>query len=159
MIEVPVSCGELLDKLTILEIKVQRLVDPAAIANVCREHDLLRERYGTLVDRPDLVPLIDELRRINRALWEIEDEICDHERRGEFGPSFSALARSVYRTNDRRAAVERARRCGGPEPRTSALLARAPPGRRQDRGARGRPGPGRRRCRGRRVGRLGLASP
>lgn len=125
MIEVPVSCGELLDKLTILEIKVQRLVDPAAIANVCREHDLLRERCGTLVDRPDLVPLIDELRRINRALWEIEDEIRDHERRGEFGPSFSALARSVYRTNDRRAAVKRARRCGGPEPRTSALLARA----------------------------------
>lgn len=108
MIEVPVSWGELLDKLTILEIKVQRLVDPRAIANVVREHDLLRERCGALLGRPDLAPLIDELRRINRALWEIEDEIRDHEQRGEFGPSFIALARSVYRTNDRRAALKRA---------------------------------------------------
>lgn len=107
MIEVPVSWGEVLDKLTILEIKAERLVDRRALANVGRELELLRERCAAVLAQPELDAPLRSLRAVNRALWEIEDEIRDHERRGDFGGSFVALARSVYRTNDRRAAIKR----------------------------------------------------
>lgn len=100
----PVSWGELIDKITILDIKAARLEDPAKRANVERELAALsaaRDRAG--VASPALAALTRELRAINAALWEIEDEIRDHERAGDFGPRFVELARAVYRTNDRRA--------------------------------------------------------
>lgn len=107
MIEVPVAWGELVDKITILEIKSERIADPAKLANVATELRLLRERLGTVEDDPAVADLHAALKRVNEALWEIEDDIRDRERDGDFGPKFIELARSVYRTNDRRAELKR----------------------------------------------------
>jgi hypothetical protein len=105
---VPISIGELLDKITILEIKAERIDEPAKVANVRVELDLLRDTWSALsVDHPELPVLVARLRTVNEALWEIEDEIRDEERRGEFGERFIQLARSVYVSNDERAALKR----------------------------------------------------
>jgi hypothetical protein len=102
---VPVSWGELLDKLTILEIKLDRLAG-AARANVAREHALLHAIAAPVLGEVDA--LVDELRAVNSSLWEIEDAIRREEAHARFGPEFVALARAVYRTNDERAALKRA---------------------------------------------------
>ena len=103
----PVSWGELLDKITILEIKAERIADPAAHANVVHELALLREVAAPVLPQPDLAPLIDGLRRVNLALWQIEDDIRAREAAGDFGAGFIELARAVYLTNDERAALKR----------------------------------------------------
>ena len=103
----PVSWGELLDKITILEIKADRIAGPAARANVNRELTLLREVAAPVLPQPDLAPLIDGLRRVNLALWQIEDDIRAREAAGDFGAGFIELARAVYLTNDERAALKR----------------------------------------------------
>jgi hypothetical protein len=109
LISAPVSCGELIDKLTILEIKAERIADPAKLVNVRDELRLLTELWEA---EPASATAIDaeraELKRINEALWEIEDEIRVKEREQSFDARFIELARSVYRTNDERAAVKRA---------------------------------------------------
>jgi hypothetical protein len=105
---VPVSWGELLDKIVILEIKAERIADPARLVNVRRELDALtavRDAAGPLP--PEAEPAIAELKAVNEALWEIEDAIRDLERAQDFGAEFVRLARSVYVTNDRRAALKR----------------------------------------------------
>jgi hypothetical protein len=100
---VKVSWGELIDKLTILEIKERRLTSPQAIANVRRELAGLRMVVGDLDSRnPPLAQLKDELRAVNEELWEIEDKIRAKEADKDFGEEFVALARSVYFQNDRR---------------------------------------------------------
>lgn len=103
--QVPVSWGELIDKITILRIKQARIADPEARRNVARELDLLdgiaAEAMGHAAD------LIGELQAVNEELWEIEDAIRAREAAGDFGGRFVALARSVYRKNDRRAAIKR----------------------------------------------------
>ena len=104
---VPTSWGELLDKITILQIKVARLPSEAARANAEKELDLLRQIAGPVLAHPQAEPLIARLKSLNEALWEIEDRIRDHERQADFGPDFIALARSVYRTNDQRGAIKR----------------------------------------------------
>ena len=104
---VPVSWGELLDKLTILEIKKARIDTPEARANVEREWTLLSAIAGRVTAAPGVEPLLAELRQVNEALWKIEDAIRDREAEQDFGADFVALARSVYRENDRRAAVKR----------------------------------------------------
>jgi hypothetical protein len=104
---VPVSWGELLDKITILEIKANRIERPDARANVSNELRLLSLTGREALDRADLQPLLDELRDVNRGLWEIEDAIREEEERGRFGPEFIRLARSVYIRNDERAAIKR----------------------------------------------------
>jgi hypothetical protein len=107
-IEVPISAGELIDKLAILEIKVERIADPKSRANVVRELDALtRVRDRAIGTSPALGRLAVDLKAVNAELWQIEDDLRDCERRGDFGPSFVALARAVYRTNDRRAALKR----------------------------------------------------
>jgi hypothetical protein len=104
----PVSWGELIDKFTILEIKVERIRDLAKVANVQRELEaLLPLRDQALRSHPDLARCEGELKSINETLWEIEDEIRDWERRKEFGARFIELARAVYHENDRRASVKR----------------------------------------------------
>lgn len=104
----PVSWGELIDKITILEIKAERIADPAKLANVRRELQALQAvRDAGATPTPALLALTQELRRINRTLWDIEDSIRDCEARSDFGSDFVALARKVYKTNDRRAAVKR----------------------------------------------------
>lgn len=107
MIEVPVSWGELIDKITILQIKAERITDEAKRANVERELSLLNERLAPVADHQGVIAITKDLRAVNTALWEIEDDIRDCERDGDFGPRFVALARSVYVTNDKRAELKR----------------------------------------------------
>lgn len=104
---VPVSAGELIDKLTILELKLARIADAGARANVAREHAALSGVAATLPEAPGLAVLRADLAAVNARLWDIEDAIRGHEARGDFGPGFVSLARSVYRENDRRAALKR----------------------------------------------------
>jgi tetratricopeptide (TPR) repeat protein len=107
-ITVEIAPGELLDKISILEIKNARITDPAKLHNVRVElTSLVDARDRALPSLPDLEPMIAELKAVNEALWEIEDEIRICEKRGDFGPRFIALARSVYRQNDRRVALKR----------------------------------------------------
>lgn len=103
----PVSWGELIDKITILEIKAERIAEPAAQANVARELALLRDVAAPVGEQPGLAALVDRLRAVNLALWRIEDDIREKEARAEFDDAFVALARSVYLTNDERAAIKR----------------------------------------------------
>lgn len=103
----PVSWGELLDKITILEIKRDRIASAPAHANVVRELALL-QRVARQVTQPHALPaLIERLRAVNEALWDIEDAIREHEAAGTFGENFVNLARSVYKQNDLRAALKR----------------------------------------------------
>jgi hypothetical protein len=107
MPHVPVSWGELLDKITILEIKTERLGGVEARANAAKELDLLREIAAPAIACGPAVALVAHLKQLNQALWDIEDHIRDHERAGDFGPGFVELARSVYRHNDQRGALKR----------------------------------------------------
>jgi hypothetical protein len=105
---VEISPAELIDKLTILEIKLELIKDEGKHANVKREYSLLISAYqATIVETEPLRELTSTLKRINRELWDIEDNIRAEERAKSFGARFIELARSVYRTNDRRAAVKR----------------------------------------------------
>lgn len=104
---VPVSWGELLDKITILEIKRARIGDPAKWANVDRECRLLCGIAAPAMGKDGVAPLLTQLKSVNEALWEIEDAIREKEAEGDFGPAFVRLARSVYRKNDERAALKR----------------------------------------------------
>jgi len=107
-ISAPVSVGELLDKMAILQIKSERISDEAKLANVCRELEVLGATWvASGLDRPELEPLKAALKKINEALWEIEDLIRIKESEGDFDRQFIELARSVYITNDKRAAVKR----------------------------------------------------
>ncbi|MEA2791609.1 MAG: hypothetical protein QOG73_4015 [Acetobacteraceae bacterium] len=102
---IPVSWGELLDKIAILEIKAQRLVAADARGNAAAELELLR-RAAT--DAPAMPELRAALLAANTRLWRIEDLIREKEAAGDFGPGFIDLARSVYRENDERARIKRA---------------------------------------------------
>jgi hypothetical protein len=109
LISAPISHGELIDKLTILEIKSERMADAAKLANVRDELQLLSSLWqADAASRTDIAAERAELKRINEALWEIEDEIRVKERDQAFDARFIELARAVYHTNDRRAAVKRA---------------------------------------------------
>lgn len=106
-VTIPVAAGELVDKITILRVKAER-IDPAKRANVAKELALLEAVAAReLPPSPDLENLTDELQAVNAALWHIEEGKRDCERRADFGPGFIDLARAVYRTNDRRAALKR----------------------------------------------------
>jgi hypothetical protein len=108
-ISVPISPGELLDKISILEIKAERIGDAVKRANVERELDLLTGLWhAEAAETAEITKLRAELKALNESLWDIEDAIRDCERRGEFGDRFVELARGVYRTNDRRAVTKRA---------------------------------------------------
>src|SRR5579863_4111746 len=107
-IEVPIAVGELIDKITILEIKAERIRDAAKVANVRAELALLVERRdAVLASDAKLDALAARLKTVNESLWDLEDEIRDCERRADFGPAFVALARRIYTTNDERAAIKR----------------------------------------------------
>lgn len=106
---VKVSWGELFDKITILRIKVRRLANPDAIRNAAHELGVLEETAATAGPlSADVITAIADLTAVNEGLWEIEDDIRACERAKDFGPRFVELARSVYRENDRRAALKRA---------------------------------------------------
>ena len=98
-----ISWGELIDKLTILEIKSERLVSDSARANVGRELEQLAVFANEAGGRePRLAPLQSELKRVNERLWQIEDDIRAKEAQKTFDADFIALARAVYRNNDKR---------------------------------------------------------
>lgn len=107
-ITVEISPGELLDKISILEIKSERIGDAEKLANIRYE---LKSLQDTVPDRfaanPAMTRLMRDLKTVNEELWDIEDDIRDCESRKDFGETFVQLARSVYRTNDRRAAIKR----------------------------------------------------
>jgi hypothetical protein len=107
-IRVPISPGELIDKITILEIKSERMTDAKKVANVRHELSLLMETWSASNHaRVDIRSEWTALREINGKLWVIEDEIRDKERDQKFDARFIELARAVYFTNDERAAVKR----------------------------------------------------
>jgi predicted nucleic acid-binding Zn-ribbon protein len=104
----PVSIGELIDKIVILEIKLARITDTSKRAEIVKELNLLNQiDYGAVKCRQQIQSLREELRQVNEALWDIEDRIRDCERGQDFGPRFVEFARAVYKTNDRRSALKR----------------------------------------------------
>jgi hypothetical protein len=106
---VPISWGELLDKISILQIKQMRLRSPGAAANAGRELVALEGALDALSPVPAaLKELRAALGAVNLRLWTIEDRIREKEAAGDFGPAFVALARSVYRENDERGRIKRA---------------------------------------------------
>ena len=102
---VPISLGELIDKITILQIKSQHLQD-TALENVKKELEALETTLNELQLNIDPI-LIQRLKEVNQNLWKIEDDIRDQERQKSFGETFIRLARSVYQQNDRRAAIKK----------------------------------------------------
>lgn len=109
IILVEVGPGELLDKLTILQIKSDRISDAAKLVNIRHELAVLSASSAEHIpDDAEIVRLTAELRHVNEALWDIEDDIRDCEASGDFGERFVSLARSVYKTNDKRAALKKA---------------------------------------------------
>lgn len=108
LISVPVSFGELIDKITILEIKAQRIADPDKLANVQAELDLLNSTWSANPSAGhDLTDARRRLKAVNSALWDIEDQIRLKEKAKVFDAEFIKLARSVYLRNDERAAIKR----------------------------------------------------
>jgi len=109
LLHVPVSYGELLDKITILEIKSERIADPTKLANVRDELQLLEATWRAHpASAGDIAAERAALRAVNAALWDIEDRIREQERAQCFDDAFIALARAVYVRNDERAAIKRA---------------------------------------------------
>jgi uncharacterized protein YqgQ len=107
-IMVEIAPGELIDKITILEIKLENIRDEAKLLNIKHEYAILTDVLRReVVQTPDLTRLTAALKEVNAELWRIEDGIRDQERAKSFDAEFVSLARSVYRTNDRRAALKR----------------------------------------------------
>tara|TARA_R110002096_G_scaffold2741_22_gene14173 strand:+ start:426 stop:815 length:390 start_codon:yes stop_codon:yes gene_type:complete len=107
-IKVDISVGELVDKISILEIKQEHIDDPDKLANVSNELGILNDEFLHNVPKSDdLDVLKDRLKAVNLEIWNLEDDIRDQERRRDFGEKFVQLARSVYKTNDKRAALKR----------------------------------------------------
>jgi uncharacterized protein DUF6165 len=105
---IEVGAGELIDKITILTIKSERMTDAAKLKNVRHELDVLSAgRDENLEESAELTKLTAALKQVNEALWEIEDDIRQCERDKDFGEKFVALARAVYVTNDKRAALKK----------------------------------------------------
>lgn len=108
VVTIEIAPGELIDKITILEIKTVRIADAAKLSNVRTELETLTaSRDAALPASAELTRLTSELKTVNEALWVIEDDIRDCERGGDFSETFVQLARSVYITNDKRAALKR----------------------------------------------------
>ncbi|WP_331346527.1 DUF6165 family protein [Cellvibrio sp. UBA7661] len=110
LIEAPISLGELIDKITILEIKAVNIGDETKLKNVTHELNILNAKVKQLLDdagQAKLAPLKQALKDINQELWIIEDDIRDCEFAKDFSDKFIQLARAVYVTNDKRAKVKK----------------------------------------------------
>jgi hypothetical protein len=103
--KIEVSNGEIIDKLTIIQIKLERITDEAKIINLRKEYNELKNASSSLIKTDD--PLYKALYDVNCVLWDIEDHIRDLERRKDFGEDFIRTARSVYLNNDKRSEVKR----------------------------------------------------
>ena len=108
LIHTPVSVGEVIDKLTILQIKSERIDDSDKLVNICKEQTLLAEILEKDALRSDeLAELTNQLKKINEQLWEVEDRLRELERQQDFGQAFITDARAVYFTNDKRSRIKR----------------------------------------------------
>jgi len=108
LIQTPVSYGELIDKMTILQIKLQEIGDEAKLANVRNELELLEATWkNDKASETDIAEETSRLLAVNQRLWKIEDDIRMKERAQAFDDEFIRLARSVYIENDERAAIKR----------------------------------------------------
>jgi hypothetical protein len=110
LIEAPISLGELIDKITILEIKAANITDDGKLKNVRHELNVLAQKVASLLDAAGvekLAPLKTALKAINQELWVIEDDIRECEYAKDFSDTFIQLARAVYVTNDKRAKVKK----------------------------------------------------
>jgi hypothetical protein len=103
--KIEVSNGEIVDKLTIIEIKLKHIKDSDKLKNLQVEYEVLNKAVEQIIDKNH--PYYQELLTINQELWDIEDHIRDLERKKDFGDDFIQTARSVYFTNDRRSEVKR----------------------------------------------------
>ena len=104
----PTSAGELLDKLSILEIKSEKIDDPEKLINITTELNILTEVKNNFIKNDlKISELFTKLKEVNNKLWVIEDDIRDCERNNTFDKTFIELARAVYKTNDVRAAVKK----------------------------------------------------
>ena len=107
-IAIPISPGEVVDRLTILEIKSERISDKTKLVDVHHElGKLLEAAKSAIPDSQDMRALRAKLKAVNEELWVIEDDIRQCERERDFGATFIALARAVYKTNDQRADLKR----------------------------------------------------
>jgi hypothetical protein len=106
-LSVPISYGEAADKITILEIKRDRITDPGKHANIEKELELIARAFATVESKADIRSARARLKEVNRRLWDVEEAIREHERNGDFGAAFVQLAREVYQLNDRRARAKR----------------------------------------------------
>lgn len=107
MVNVPISLGELIDKLTILQIKLQQIDDPEKWKNVKNEWDILFRLPEYKDVAYEIAPFFTKLYVVNMELWKIEDDIRECEKNQNFDLRFIQLARSVYKTNDKRAAIKK----------------------------------------------------
>ena len=105
--KVEISNGELLDKFSILEIKMGNITDPAKLTNIENEYKELTSDCTDLLRNSTISSLYAELKSINQKLWVVEDDIRECERRKDFGQGFISLAREVYFTNDERARAKK----------------------------------------------------
>ena len=103
--KIEVSNGEIIDKMTIIQIKLERIKDPGKLKNLNREYEILRNASASVLSQDD--PLYLELYKVNNDLWDIEDKIRDLEKRKDFGNDFIQTARSVYFINDKRSEIKR----------------------------------------------------
>ncbi len=103
--KIEVSNGEIIDKLTIIEIKLERITDEEKLVNLRKEFEVLSEAANQIISHED--ELYKALYDINCKLWDIEDKIRDLEKNKDFGPKFIETARSVYFTNDERSVVKK----------------------------------------------------
>lgn len=103
--KIEVSNGEIIDKLTIIQIKLERITDRAKQLNLKKEYDELSKNSSSVISNSD--PLYIELYKVNCELWDIEDHIRDLERKKDFGADFISTARAVYIKNDKRSELKR----------------------------------------------------
>ena len=107
-IKVELSVGELIDKISILQIKAERIIDRSKLENINKELDVLMSLWKDSINsNNNLESEINDLKAINEELWDIEDKIRDKERNRVFDKGFIELARAVYITNDKRADIKR----------------------------------------------------
>jgi len=102
MLSVPVSIGELIDKLSILQVKKIKVTNPDKLLFINKEYDLLYEMSSEFLQRKDILQIYDDLINTNLKLWEVEDELRVIESTKNFDDTFTELARLVYYTNDER---------------------------------------------------------